>query len=491
MLESPALRASLVCLLLAGCGGIPPVAPVEAPMDWRAGITADPIWPEDGWWRGFNSPELDQLVAQAQITNLTIAVAVARIRQADAQLRIAGAPLLPLLQASANGTWQRVQRGSSFSLRSDSGQPYADVHSYSGGLSASYELDIWGRFQAQRQAAIDNARFTRFDRVNVALTVVSNVADTWFQALAFQDRLTVATGNLKDAEQTLAAIRARLSVGTANALDVSQEETLVAQERANIPGLRNQLEQAINGLGILTGQPPQSIRVRPGTLIGLSLPVVTPGLPVEVLARRPDVAAAEATLASQGANVVAARAALFPSIQLSVSSTYQSTALATLFGPGALVASLAGGLAQPIFDGGTLRGDLELARGRQDEALANYRQAVLQAFTDVENALVAWRFTTEQEALQAQAVDSAQRSASIARAQLAAGTIDIVTALISQSNLYNAQDVLAQVRLSRFQALVALHKALGGGWQGQIEPPRLQPGRFLGGFALPIGSDLR
>ena len=189
--------------------------------------------------------------------------------------------------------------------------------------------------------------------------------------------------------------------------------------------------------------------------------------------------------------MAAARAALFPAIQLSVSSTYQSTALATLFGPGALVANLAGGLVQPIFDGGTLRGDLELARGRQDEALANYRQTVLQAFTDVENALVAWRFTTEQEALQAQAVDSAQRSASIARAQLAAGTIDIVTALISQSNLYNAQDVLAQVRLSRFRALIALHKALGGGWQGRIEPPRLRPGQFLGGFALPVGSNLR
>ncbi len=491
MLEFPVLRASLVFLLLAGCGGIAPVAPPEAPMDWRAGITADPVWPTQDWWRGFRSPDLDQLIAQAQVTNQSIAVAVARTRQADAQLRIAGAPLLPLLQLSSNGSWQRVQRGSSFGLRSDSGQPFADVHSYSAGLSASYELDIWGRLQAQRQAAIDSARFSRFDRENVALTVISNVADTWFQALAFQDRLNVATNNLKDAEQTLGAIRARLSVGTANALDVSQQETLVAQVRASLPGFRNQLEQAINGLGILTGQPPQSITVRPGTLIVLSLPAVTPGLPIEVLARRPDVAAAEATLAVQGANVAAARAALFPAIQLSVSSTYQSTALATLFGPGALVASLVGGLAQPIFDGGTLRGDLELARGRQDEALANYRQAVLQAFTDVENALVSWRFTTEQEALQAQAVASAQRSASISRAQLGAGTIDIVTVLISQTNLYNAQDVLTQVRLSRFLALVALYKALGGGWQGEIEAPRLQPGRFVGGFALPIGSNLR
>ena len=483
----------LFLTLLAGCGiGDSPIpSPAEAPLDWRNGSAANPSWPTDTWWRGFGSAELDQLIVQAQTSNQTIAGSIARIRQADAQLRIAGAPLLPQLQANANGSWQQIQRGSSAAFRSNSGQPYADVHSYSTGLSAAYELDIWGRVQAQRQAALENARFSRFDGETVALSIVTSVANTWFTALAFQDRLDVATHNLADAEQTLAAIRGRLAVGTVSELDVSQQETLVAQERANVPGLRNQLEQTVNGLGILTGQPPEAITVRPGTLTALSLPEISPGLPVEVLARRPDVAAAEALLAGAGANVVAARAAMFPAIQLSVSGSYQSTALTTLFGPGAMVASLASGLIQPIFDGGTLRGGLEQARGRQEELLASYRQAVLQAFTDVENALVAWRYTSEQEALQAQAVISAQRSATIARAQMAAGTIDIITALISETNLYNAEDVLAQVRLSRFQALVSLYKALGGGWQGQIEAPKLRPGSILGGVALPIGSNLR
>lgn len=483
----------LMLPLLAGCGigDIPPVAPANAPLDWRSGSAADPIWPDQGWWRGFQSPELDQLIAQAQTNNQNIAAAIGRIRQADAQLRIAGAPLLPLLQADANGSWQQVQRGTQSGIRSNSGQPYADVRSYSAGLSASYEFDVWGRVQAQRQSALDTARFSRFDRETVALTVVTSTANTWFSALGYQDRLNVATNNLRDAEQTLAVIRARLSVGTANALDVSQQETLVAQERANLPGLHNQLEQAINGLGILTGQPPAAIKLRPTSLLGLSLPAVSPGLPVDVLARRPDVAAAEAQLAAAGANVVAARSAMFPAIKLSLSGSYQSAALTTLFGPGAMLASLVGGVTQPIFDGGTLRGQLEQTRGRQDELLADYRQAVLQAFTDVENALVAWRFTTEQEALQAQAVASAERSATIARAQLAAGTIDIVTSLISETNLYNAQDALAQIRLTRFQALVALYKALGGGWQGAIEPPMLKPGLLKGGIALPIGSNLR
>jgi outer membrane protein, multidrug efflux system len=302
----------------------------------------------------------------------------------------------------------------------------------------------------------------------------------------------VAEDNLRTSAQVLEAFRVRVQVGTATALDVSQQEALVAGIRASIPALRSQRDQAVIGLGILTGKAPVAVTVTPGTLDTLSLPPLAPGLPVDLLARRPDVAAAEAQLAAAGANVAAARAAFFPSIQATLSGTFQSAAVTTLFGPGAAIASLVGGLTQPIFDGGTLRGQLEQAKGSQDELLANYRNAILQAYTDVDNALTAYQYATEQERLQAQTVAVARRSAEIARAQQNAGTVDILTVLNLQTTLFNALDNLVQARLARVQALLSLYKALGGGWaNADTNAPVLVPGRLEGGVALPVGGNLR
>ena len=370
------------------------------------------------------------------------------------------------------------------------------MHSYAAGLSAAYEVDFWGKNRAARQAAVAGAVFSRFDQQVVALTVVSNVANTWFTALGLADRLAVAQRNLADTEQTLAVIRGRLDAGTATALDLAQQQALVAGVRATIPNFRNQMEQQLIGLGILVGRPPEAVAVRPGTLDALALPPVAPGLPSALLERRPDVAEAEAQLVAQNFDIKVARAAFFPSIQLTGTHGFANAALSTLFTPGGTIASLVAGLTQPLFDAGTLRGQLEQAKGRYDELLADYRKAVVQAFTDVENALTAWRFTTEQEALARDAVATAQRAADIARAQLAAGTVDITTVLTAETTLFNDEDTLAQVRLARFQALLNLYKAMGGGWTQPAGPindqfPGLEPGILPGGIALPVGGNVR
>jgi NodT family efflux transporter outer membrane factor (OMF) lipoprotein len=510
---------------LTGCDLGPDYArpSLELPPAFRASrATAAADWPDETWWQGFGSPTLDALEVAAKAQNLDIAAAVARVRQADAQVRISGAALLPTVSATGQAEWQQ----SGISRRSGSGgfttttntlgsssgfssvTPTTTVvggggrkstitsHIYDASSSASYEVDFWGRNRAVADSAEASAVFSRFDQQVVALTVTTNVADTWFTALAYQDRLAVAEANLRDAEQTLRVIQARLQAGTASALDVAQEAALVAGVRATIPNLRSQMEQQIIGLGILTGRPPEAIDVPAGTLRTLSLPPVAPGLPSELLARRPDVAEAEANLVAANANIRSARAAFFPTIQLTGSAGFQSAALGTLFGPGTLLLSAAASLSQPIFDGGTLRGQLEQAKGRQDELVADYRKAVLQAFTDVETALTTWRYTTEQEALEQAAVSAAQQAADIARAQLAAGTVDITTVLNAQNTLYGDQDTLAQIRLARFQALLNLYKALGGGWtqpDGAIidQFPGLSPGRLPGGIALPVGENVR
>jgi len=443
--------------------------------------TAEAAWPPEEWWRNFKSPELDALIASARAYNNDLGAAVARVVQADAQVRISGAPLLPALNAVGSDNYQRIglsgsRGGGSTNFVIDpvtgqvigggSGQTrrYADSRTYSGTLQVSYDLDFWGRNRALAQAAQATAVATRFDQVTVALTVVTSVANTYFQVLAAQDRLATAVRNLRDAEHILGAFQARLTVGTANALDVSQQEALTAGQRAALPSLRNQIEQQRIALGILTGVPPERLLVVGGSLEKLPLPLVAPGLPSELLARRPDVANAEAQLVAENANVRAARAAFFPSVQLTASGGLTSGVLATITGPGTVVAQLAGNLTQAIFDNGLRRGQFDQAKGRYDELLAGYRRAVLQSFTDVEQSLAALRYTTEQETLERQAIAVAQRSADIARAQLQAGTIDIVTSLNTQVTLYNDLDLLTQIRLAQFQALVNLYKALGGGW---------------------------
>jgi NodT family efflux transporter outer membrane factor (OMF) lipoprotein len=470
-------------------------------------------WPDAAWWRGFGSPELDALVGLAQAHNQDIAAAVARVVQADAQVRQAGAALLPTLSATGTYQYQRtgyVQGiGSLSSLSGGSaallggstgGSHYEDFRTYTGELTVSYEVDFWGRVRAAAQSARASAVYSRFDAQTTALTVVSNVASTWFNALADRDRLAIAQHNVADAEATLRVIRGRLEVGTANALDVAQEAAQVATQRALVPNLRSQMRQQVIALGILVGAPPEAIPQRyleaPGTLETLALPAVSAGLPSALLTRRPDVAAAEAQLVAANASVQGARAAFFPQVQLTAAGGLESGAFAALFGPGSLLLQAGASLTQPIFDGGTLRGQLDQAKGRAQELVADYRKAVLQAFTDVDTALTAYRFATEQEALQRAAVTVAQRAADIARAQLLAGTADVTTVLQAQITLYTAEDTLAQVRLLRFQSLLNVFKALGGGWAEGAGPiqdqfPGLSPGLLPGGVALPVGGNVR
>lgn len=461
---------------LAGCSLGPAYErPLADDAPWRAGAQVA-AWPSTDWWKGFRSPELDALIAAAQAGSPDIAAAAARVRQADAQLRVSGAALLPSVTGSGKETWQH----SALSGRSNSGAliksgRYVESRTYTVAPSVSYEFDVWGKLAATRDNAFATALASRFDQRTVALTAVTSVASTWFQALALQDRLDVSARNLADAEAVLAAIRGRLSAGTASLLDVSQQEALVAGIRAQVPGLRSQLAQQLNGLGILVGKPPSTITARPGTLNRLALPEVTPGLPSEVLARRPDVAAAEANLRAANANIRVARANFYPAVQLTGSGGWQNLALETLFGPGSVFASVTASVTQTIFDNGQLSAQFDFAQAKYDELLADYRKAVLQAFTDVENQVVAYQQATEQEQLERNAVEVAQRAADIARAQLLAGTSDIVTALQAQTTLFNDLDALAQVRLARFQALLGLYKALGGGWTAQdVTPPATQ-----------------
>ena len=461
--------AACAAALAAGCLPIEaPDAKLDVPAQFRAAKGSAGAAPSRvAWWRAFRSPELSRLMEAVETDNFDIGAAVYRIEQADAQARIAGAPLLPTLDASGSGTRSRVA-----SL--GGGGNGTDRRVFSVGLNASYEIDFWGKNRAALIAAEKAASATRFDRDTLALSTLASTATTYFNLLGAQDRLRIARDNLASATRVLDLIRQRVTVGTGTSLDQAQQETVVAQLRAAIPPLEQSIEQNKATIAVLLGRAPERIAIAGGGTGRVSLPRINPGLPSELLARRPDVQSAEEQLAAASADVTVARAQFFPSIQLTAQGGYESAALSTLFGPGAGFWSLAAGVTQPIFQGGRLQGQLDQAKGREGELLETYRKAVVSAFADVERALVAVRQLARQEQLQAQAVASSRKAYQISEQRLREGTVDIITVLTTQTSLFNSQDTLAQIRLARLQAIVALYQALGGGWD-------LAPARGRGG----------
>jgi NodT family efflux transporter outer membrane factor (OMF) lipoprotein len=463
---------AVLCVVAASAGCVLtqdlPDPALDVPQEYRAARSIDPDGtPTLDWWRGFRSPELTTLMGEAQTVNLDIAAAVARFRQADAQARITGAALLPSLSAGGQENYSRTS-GSSASGLSIGGR---EVVNYSASLSASYELDFWGKNRDAAQAAEETSIATRFDRDVVALTTLTSVANAYFQVLASQDRIRTAQQNIASASRILDAIRQRFKAGTGTDLDVAQQESVVANQRASIPPLRQNLEQNINALATLVSRPPESVRIAGGSMNQISSPRVTPGLPSELLTQRPDIRRQEAQLASATANVGSARAQFFPSIQLTGQGGYQSSALVSLFQPHAAFFSLVGGLTQPIFDGGAILGNFELTKARQDELLQTYRKTVVSAFADVDNALIAIRQTSEKLRLQREVVAASRRAFELSEQQLRAGTADIVTVLNTQLALFQSEDVLWQAQLARLLAIVSLYQALGGGWEPRMEKP--------------------
>lgn len=457
------LRALYSCALLAlaACSVGPAYKRPDIPLPAQWRDAPDPqtsaLWPDSDWWHGFGSETLDNLIGQAQRYNDDLAVAIARIREADAQVRIAGATLLPSLDFSAAATRQQARLTGLSSTTS--------FNSFNSDLFASYELDFWGKNRAALIAVRAAALASRYDKETVALTVISSVATTYFQALEFRDRIQVAHSNLANGEQILHGFQLELNAGTANGLDVAQQETAVALLRTAIPPLQQQFRQTVNALAVLVGRAPETIEVDTGTLTSLTTPPIIDGLSSQLLSRRPDIAESEQQLISANANITVARAALFPNIQLTASGGFVSPALASLIGPAGRIWALSGGLTQPIFHGGALRAQVQFSDARYSELLSAYHKTVISAFSNVENALVAAQRTTEQQLRQEEAVARARRAFQFAQTQMSAGTVNILTVLNTENALFSAQDQLVQVHYLHLQSLVNLFTALGGGWQ--------------------------
>ncbi len=425
------------------------------PAQWTESSSANAVAPTQDWWHSFGSAELPGLIDEALHANPDLAIAVEHVRQAEAQAQIAGSTLFPVLNFGT-ATQRRESRPQGGSWSSDK--------SSNGTLSASYEIDLWGGNAAGVRAAEASVRSNRFDQETVRLTLVAGVASGYFQVLSLRGRLAIARENLAIAERVFKVVDARARYGAVSALDVARQQSAVLGQRAAIPPLELQQRQTLFALAILLGRQPERFDVAASTVSDILVPRIAPGLPAELILRRPDLASAEAQLAAANANVSVARAALLPAISLTGSAGLASDALLNFLDAPTATLTIGAALLQPIFNAGRLRAEVDVAASREREMAESYRKLVLAALADVEGALAAASRDAEQEGLQDQVVAEARRALHLAEVRYREGADDLLTLLDAQRTLFQAEDQLAQIHLARLLASVGLFKALGGGW---------------------------
>ncbi len=440
--------------LLGGCTLLDPHVPtpeVEV-ADAYIGKSANPSKPAASPhdFAVFKSKYLTELVLLGRGFNLSISAAIARIQEAEAQVRIATQPLIPLITANAAASQSQTA-----GIR---------TNAFLAQLNASYTVDFWGQYRSLLYAAIANQYNQNFAAATVTITTDYSIGNTYFEVIGTQEQIDITKRNLEAAKRILKAIRDRFAAGTASGLDVAQQETLVDNIAASIPPLESALEQYKHALAVLVGTAPEFFKYKGDKLFSVAVPVIPAGLPSELLCRRPDIASAEAQLSAQKFDVSSARAQMFPTIQLTGNGGFQSAALASLFQPQNAFYNVAAGITQPLTNEYQLQAQLDLQRATYGELLADYRQTILTAFQNVENSLIAYSKAAETERLQHEAVLSARRAFALSEAQLKGGIIDVTTLLQVEQTLFTAELAYALDRQTRLQDAVSLYQALGGGW---------------------------
>ena len=457
----PCCAALIACLGLSACAYHAPQ--LEMPPGWaapgQAAMSDEAYVPDAIWWTHFGSEELNNFVAEAQANNHDLKAAIARVVQAEANSKIADSAFFPSLGANVNATRTVRENGS---------LPTTRTTSYSGTLQAAYQVDLFGQIRNSAWAADEAFAANRFAKESTAITLTSQVVTAYLQVLSARERLSLADNRLKNAEEILRTLEAQRRVGTLSELELAQQRSALASQRATLPALRLAEQQALNGLAVLLGRIPENLKVEGKALTDLKLPQVAAGIPSTLLLRRPDLRTNEANLRAAHYDVNAARAARFPSINLTANGGSTSGALASLFSTGTFFYSLAGSAAETLFAGGRLEGSQQAQQARYRQLSENYQQAVLAAFQDTENALDAVHHNGEQFGFSQEASTQADEAYRLAVLRYRAGVIDFQTVLNAQNSAFQAQEQVVQAELSRFTAVVSLVLALGGGWNGEL-----------------------
>ncbi|WP_439870363.1 efflux transporter outer membrane subunit [Pseudomonas syringae] len=455
----------MIAGVLAGCSLAPEFKRPEPPVPLQfPGVNAAPanaVLPDSRLV--FRDPRLQRLIELGLAANRDLRVATLNIEQARAQYRIQRADLLPSVDATGAFTRQRGQTG--FAATEGQGQSQV-TNLYNVGIGIStYELDLFGRVRNLTDATLNEYQAIGETREAVALSLVSEIATAYLNQRAASERIEVTQLTLKSREEGLALIRQRLELGVGSDLDLSQAETLVEGARSDLAVLDRTSAQADNTLALLIGQPMPTDLPGPLPLAEQGLnQTIAPGLPSELLSRRPDIRAAERRLEATFANIGAARAAFFPRISLTASTGSSSTELNDLFSGGSGTWSFAPQIQIPIFNYGRNRAALDVAKVRRELGVAQYEKTIQVAFREVADELVAREPLQRQLAAQQRQLDAAQRSLTLADQRYRSGLDGFLVKLDSERTVYGVQSTLVEARLQLALSQVNLFKSLGGGW---------------------------
>lgn len=476
------------------------VGPDFSPPEWMSPATwfakkAEPIPPEPStpvaepvdpeWWNLFHDPELTALERRVASENLDVQVATVRVLESRAQLGVAGAAQFPTL--NANGSYQR-QKASNIGVFSNAPNPLgangafgnttggakggalAPFDVYQIGFDASWELDLWGKVRRSVESARASVVASNEARRAALVSSLAEIARDYIQLRGTQAELQIARDNLKIAQQSLTLTQQRAAGGVTTDLDVANAAAQLRTTAAQIPPLEQRESELINAISLLLGQPPNALQAeliqeKPVPPVPPRVPV---GLPSELARRRPDVRQAEAQLHAATADIGVAVANFYPSVTLNGSVGLQALQPWNVFDVNARQYGVGPGITIPIFQGGQLKATLELRKAQQEEAAINYQKTVLSAWHDVDNALTAYQTAQARRDQLVQAVAQNQRALSLAQSRYQEGVADFLQVLTTQQNLLSTQQQLAQTTTNVSANLVALYKALGGGWETQM-----------------------
>ncbi len=450
--------------------------------------------PDPAWWNVFHDPALTGLMERAAANNLDVRAATARLAQSRAQRGIIAADEFPQINGNSSATRQRISKNGAASVFGAGGgsAPGASANGLGGaqggaipsggrsvppfdlfqaGFDASWELDLWGRVRRGIEAADANLDASREARRATLISTLSEVARNYIQLRGTQANMRILRSNLASAQESANLTAERSRGGLSTDLDVSNARAQVENTAAILPQLEQQERQGMNAISLLLGMPPATLETELGKhgAVPPVPPLVPVGVPSELAQRRPDIRQAEAQLHAATANIGMAKADFYPRITLSGSVSLQTTQLKNFWNIASAAYSIGPSVTLPIFEGGRLRRTVELREAQQQEAALNYQRTVLQAFTEVDNALVAYGAEQRRRERLVAQVQQAQRALGLAQSRFRQGISDFLEVLTAQRTLLSAQQQVTDSTTLVSSNLVALYKALGGGWE-QIYP---------------------
>jgi NodT family efflux transporter outer membrane factor (OMF) lipoprotein len=453
--------------LAAGCVVGPNYQPPKAvaPGQWGeplAGGATNRAVAAARWWTAFNDPTLNSLIERAVQSNHDLLIAAARVRQARASYDVAKADFSPSIDAAGSYTRQRASKNSNPLVQARS----LENNVYQTGFDAAWEIDVFGGTRRAVESAAANIAAAEFGRDDVLVSLLAEVALNYAEVRGYQSRLAIARDNLKSERDSLEITRAKFAGGVSSELDVAQAIALEATTRSQVPPLETARQTAIHHLDTLLGQSPGALleELSKDAPVPAAPPEVPVGLPADLLRRRPDVRQAERQLASATALIGVATADLFPKFGLNGAAGLESYSAGDWFRNGSKFWSLGPTAQWRIFDAGRIRANIRLQNALQEQALESYEKTALTAMEDVENALVAYAKEQVHYLALKDAVEANRRSLELANQLYSRGLVDFLNVVQAQTSLYQSQDQLAQSEIAVSTDVIALYKALGGGW---------------------------